>query len=117
MGNASLRDFYERIARILKARARGYGFEAAGALGRSHYTRHARLHRRLRVPVMAPVLILFGGVIVLKAVIYRGVGAGVYDARVDALWQGEGVERVGAMVMHADPLTRALSDMIARLIG
>jgi hypothetical protein len=114
MADPNIRDFYDRVARVVRARNKGLGFEAPGTLGLSHYTAG---QRRLKMPVMTPVLILFGSIVTIKALIHSSIGDGVYDARVDTLWQAEGIERVGAMLMHADPLTRALSDLFTRLVG
>ena len=41
MADQNMVDFYGRVSRIKKARAKGYGFEAVGTLGRSYYTQHA----------------------------------------------------------------------------
>ncbi len=35
----NLNDFYSRVSRIEKSHAKGYGFEAAGSLGRKGSTR------------------------------------------------------------------------------
>lgn len=113
MADPNLRDFYGRLDRIEKAHQRGYGFEAAGTLGRSHYGRG----RRPGVGVVAPAVFVATAVILLKALIHHGIGAGVYDARVADLWQGQtALERIGAAVMQADPATLWLSDLIARLL-
>ena len=37
MADPNLTEFYSRVRRIEKARAKGFGFEAAGTLGRSFY--------------------------------------------------------------------------------
>ncbi|MFN6976895.1 MAG: hypothetical protein ACK4OP_02135 [Gemmobacter sp.] len=112
MADPNLRDFYDRVARILRAQERGYGFEAAGTLGRSHYPRP----RRLRIPVMAPVLVLVCGVLVIKAILHQGLGATDYEGRVAALWDGNAIDRVGAVIMQQDPATVWLSARIGALV-
>ena len=112
MADPNLREFYGRVSRIEKAYDQGRGFEASGALGRSHYASR----RRFRIPVMGPVLVVVCGVIGLKAAIHQGVGAGVYDERVAALWQGDGIDRMGAAIMQPDAATIWLSEQIGRMI-
>lgn len=111
MANRNLRDFYERIARILRMHAQGYGFEAAGTLGRSYYARR----QRLRVPVIAPVLVVMAGVVFLKAMLHAGLGAQDYEARVAALWTGSAFDRVGAFLMQPDPATLWVADLLVRV--
>ncbi len=37
MADPNLVDFYSNVARFEKMRAKGYGFDAAGTLGRSYF--------------------------------------------------------------------------------
>ena len=37
MADPNLVDFYSNVARFEKKRAKGYGFDAAGTLGRSYF--------------------------------------------------------------------------------
>lgn len=113
MTNPHFREFQGRVARIETAWRHGHGFEAAGTLGRSYYTR--RHPGRLRIPVMGPVLILLCAVIGLKTLIHQGIGGAVYDARVAELWLGSGVEQIGAVIMQSDPITLVLSQRITEL--
>ena len=105
-------DFQHRVARISEAHVSGLGFEAEGTLGRSHYNKR----RRWRIPLMGPVLVLVSFVILLKALIRVRLGGDLYQARVDALWQGEGLNWLGALLMQPDALTVWLSTHIAALI-
>ena len=105
-------DFQHRVARITKAHVSGLGFEAEGTLGRSHYARG----RGWRVPLMGPVLVVMAFVVLLKALIRVKLGGDLYQARVDALWQGEGLDWLGALVMQPDALSIWLSSHIAALI-
>ena len=108
MTDPNMTDFYGRVARIQKARAKGHGFEAAGALGRSFYNRPKSRRRSLLVPVTVLVL----GCFVLKGIIYHSVGAQTYDDRVAVLMAGKGVEPVGGWIMQPEPVTRFVADQI-----
>ncbi|MFN4160002.1 MAG: hypothetical protein ACK4GO_16600 [Gemmobacter sp.] len=105
MTDPNLVDFYDRIARVEAARARGHGFEADGALGRSHYVKP----RRRSFPIIKPLLVTALCIIGLKATIHYHVGDGVYRDRVTALTAGDDVDRVGAWLMAVDPATMWLS--------
>lgn len=71
MTDPNMTEFYGRVARIQKARAKGYGFEAPGALGRSYYVRP---HTRRRSFIL-PILFTLVCCLLLKGVIYHSVGA------------------------------------------
>ncbi|GGE04670.1 hypothetical protein SAMN05421774_101784 [Gemmobacter megaterium] len=101
MADENLLDFNRRVRRLEKAHLDGYGFEAIGTLGRSHY----RAPRRLRLPVMGPVLMLFGLVVVMKGAIQAQLGPDLYQAKVDLLWQGSLLEQLGAVLMQAEPVS------------
>lgn len=111
MTDPNLGEFYTRIARIEKARAKGYGFEADGTLGRSYYSRHGRR----RIPVLGPLLMIglcFAG---MKGVMHYKIGDTLYDQRVELLLQGEGLERLGGYLMQADPVTLFISRQLQQL--
>ena len=101
MADPNMTDFYGRVARIQKARAKGYGFEASGTLGRSHYFK-ASYRRR---SVLGPLVFLLLCGFLLKGVMYQQIGAETYYARVTALRAGAGVDRVGGWLMQTDPVT------------
>lgn len=105
-------DFSHRVARIERAHVSGLGFEAQGTLGRSHYMPR----KRWRIPLMGPVMVLMAFVVVLKALIRVRLGGDLYQARVDTLWQGEGLDWLGALLMQPDPLSVWLSLQISTLI-
>jgi hypothetical protein len=107
--DANLEDFYRRIARVQAARARGFGFEADGTIGRSYYARPAQKH----FPLVKALLFVAVSVMGLKAIIHSHIGADLYDARVAELQAGEGFDRLGGFLMAADPVTLTLSDLIA----
>lgn len=60
--------------------------------------------RRMRVP-FAGIALVAVGVIAFKGVVLAQLGAEGYQARLDQLAAGSQVERIGAWVMQADPLT------------
>lgn len=105
MMDPNLQDFYTRIARVEADRARGLGFEATGAIGRSAYARP----RRRRLPLAKPLMMTALCVIGLKSTIHYHIGDGVYRERVAALASGDDVDRVGAYLMMPDPATLWLS--------
>ncbi len=111
MSDPNMADFYGRIARIEKARSKGYGFEAIGSLGRSYYYRPARKRRS----VLAPILMVAVASIGLKGVIHAKVGAGIYEQRVSAMMNGQEFERLGGYLMTADPVTLFVSDKVSHL--
>jgi hypothetical protein len=104
----NLDDFYRRIARVSVAHAKGFAFEAPGAIGRSAYPRP----RRSVLRHFRPLIWLVAGVIAIKAMILHSIGAEVYAARVETLSSGEGFDRVGGFMMQADPATLWLADKI-----
>lgn len=105
----NLDDFYHRIARVEAAHAKGFAFEAPGAVGRSAYRRP----KRSKLRHLRPLIWLALGVIAIKAVILHYVGADIYSARVDGLMAGDGFDRVGGFLMQADPATIWLANQIA----
>ncbi len=108
MSDPGFAEFHSRIDKIEKARAKGFGFEASGTLGRSFYTRK---NRRFRFPyaVLRQSLAVLICATVIKAVFLYQLGTAAYDQRVDKLMAGEGVDRIGGWLMQADPVTRAVS--------
>lgn len=109
MSDPNMADFYDRVRRYEKMRAKGYAHEAAGALGRSFYVRPARRRRS----VLMPVVFALACGLLLKAAIYYNVGADAYQARLAQLQAGQGFDRLGAWLMQADPLTEYLAGQMA----
>jgi hypothetical protein len=105
-----LEDFYVRVARIEAARRKGFGFEAAGTMGRSHYTRKTRRS----FPIFRPLLVVALCVIGLKSVIHYKIGDETYRDRVVELQSGEGFDRLGGYLMAVDPVTLWVSNQIAQ---
>ena len=113
MSDPNLSDFYGRVARIQKARSKGYGFEAPGTLGRSSYA-PPRTRRR---SILGPVVFLLVCAVLLKGAIYQSVGADSYAERVAGLMAGDGVEWVGGWLMQTEPATLFVSDRITALLA
>ncbi len=113
MIDPNLTDFYGRVTRIKKARAKGYGFEAPGTLGRSYYLQ-PQSKRRSRI---WPVLFLLVCAVVLKGMIFYNIGAQSYNERVAALQAGDGIERVGGWLMQSEPATTFVADTIAAVLA
>jgi hypothetical protein len=97
----NLNEFYSRVSRIEKTHAKGYGFEAAGTLGRKVPSRAGSRVLKLMKPLVMALLVG----IALKSTIYYYIGAQTYESRVSALAAGQGIDPVGAWLMSADPLT------------
>ena len=112
MPDPNMADFYGRVARLQKARAKGYGFEASGTLGRSYYPKPARKRRSF----LGPVLFLLICGFLLKGVMYQQIGAQTYTARVIGLVSGEGVDLVGGWLMQADPVTVYIAGKVDLLL-
>lgn len=112
MYDPNLQDFYRRIDRVEMARTRGLGFEATGTLGRSAYRRPAAR----RWSILKPVLLVCLVMLALKGVIHHKIGAATYDQRVAGLMAGDGIDRLGAFLMTADPVTLWISGQIAQTL-
>ena len=108
MSDPNLTDFYARIDRIAQMRARGYGFEAAGTLGRPGMAK-PRGRGLALLRSLAFVLICAFGV---KAMMQYRVGPDLYDSRVARLQDGDAIDRLGAALMRADPVTLYLADQL-----
>lgn len=117
MVDPNLADFYGRIARIEKARSKGFGFEASGTLGRSYYTYYNRSRRKGRFSVMKPLMVVLACGFALKGAIHHQIGDEIYATRVAQLSGGEGFDRLGAYLMQADPVTLFVSHQIDKTFG
>lgn len=115
MSDPGFAEFYSRIDKIEKARAKGYGFEAEGTLGRSFYQRRDRRFR-FRIPLLRQTLALLICATFVKAMFLQQLGSESYQARVDKLMAAEGIDRLGGWLMQADPVTRALAYRISWLL-
>ena len=109
-----VKQFDDRLKRIQRIQRRGGGFEAAGTLGQSYYTRLARRGQR---PVLRPALAIVAGLIFLKAIAAASLPEGEYAARLADLASGGLMERAGAFVMAPDPISRTLGGWMAPLFA
>ena len=107
----NLNEFYGRVARIEKAHAKGYGFEAAGTLGRSSTWKQEKSGWR----VLKPLVVVLAMGLALKGLIHHYVGAELYQERVAKLQAGEGFDRLGGTLMQADAATLAISAALAEV--
>ncbi len=115
MADQNMVDFYGRVSRIKKARAKGYGFEAVGTLGRSYYAQHAP--SRSKTSLVKPALIVLFSAFGLKGAIHYQIGGSVYSERVAEMKSGEGFDRLGGYLMQADPVTMFVSAKLQETIG
>lgn len=107
----NLNEFYGRVARIEKAHAKGYGFEAAGTLGRSSTWKQEKSGWRF----LKPLVVVLAMGLALKGLIHHYVGAELYQERVAKLQAGEGFDRLGGTLMQADAATLAISAALAEV--
>jgi hypothetical protein len=104
----NLNDFYSRVSRIEKSHAKGYGFEAKGTVSRKATSQSGSRLMKLVKPLVVALVLGLG----LKGLIHYYVGAQTYESRVSALAAGEGFDPIGAYLMHADPVTLAISGQL-----
>jgi len=107
------KQFDQRLKRIRQIHRKGGGFEAAGTLGQSFYTRQARRGQRA---VHRPALAIVAGFVVFKAIAAASMPEGDYAARVAALSESGLAGQAGAFVMAPDPISRTLGGWIAPLL-
>ncbi|WP_074254901.1 hypothetical protein [Vannielia litorea] len=112
MADPIMQNFAGRIRRIEKIHRKGGGFEAAGTLGQSFYTRTKRTRR----PVLRPALTVLTVFLVFKAMTLAHLGSADYTARLDGLRTGNTVQQVGAHLMAIDPITQAAAAGIRPLL-
>jgi hypothetical protein len=105
----NLSDFYERLGRIEKAHAKGYGFEAPGTVVRKPPS--ASLGLRL-LRLLKPLMLMAALGIGLKGTILYFIGPQTYDSRLGALAAGTGIDPVGAWLMYPDPLTVLVAEQL-----
>ncbi|WP_309667052.1 hypothetical protein [Tabrizicola sp.] len=104
----NLNDFYNRVSRIEKSHAKGYGFEASGTISRAGSATGKGRSWSFVKPLV--ITLLLG--VSLKGMIHYYIGADVYQNRVDALVLGQGFDPVGGWLMQADPATAWISNQL-----
>ncbi len=110
--DASFQEFRGRLRRIASQHADGRRFEAPGTVGAP---RRARPERRGRL--LLPLVLGLALLTSFKAAVHVHEGAEGYAARLAALAAGGPAGRAGAILMAADPVTRALAGALGRLAG
>ncbi len=112
MADSNLVDFYDRVGRISSAHKRGISFVATGTLGRGASARKSKSRKNFLAPLIFVVLALF----CLKGSIYYVAGGAAYENRVNAMLAGEGFDRLGGMIMQADPVTLFIAAKISKAL-
>lgn len=64
---------------------------------------------------IAPVGMVLAAIVAMKAVVHANIGPERYDHKIALLAEGDVVDRAGAWVLAADPLTVKLSDLTRAL--
>lgn len=100
MANSQMNEFLGRVERVERMHRRGLGFEAPGTLGRSAYREQTR-----RTSLTRPLFVFLAVGLILKAALLIQIGESDYKTKVDRLRAGDSLERIGAYVMQADPMT------------
>lgn len=113
MADPNMHDFYQRVGRIETMHRNGAGFEAAGTLGMSYYNSLRKPRRRSHV--VMPMALVLTAIICIKAAVLSNVGYEEYQSRIALLQHGDAGDRIGAYVLQADPLTRAVAAMLPGL--
>ena len=113
MSNSNLRNFDKRMEKILRHHHKlSQGYVATitddGLIV-------AKPQRRVRLPWRSILFLLVLG-FGFKVGLHAYIGPEAYQARVDALAGGTGLEQIGAWAMTADTLTVAVSDHIKPLL-
>ncbi|MFA9231335.1 MAG: hypothetical protein RIR95_2025 [Pseudomonadota bacterium] len=112
MADSNLVDFYDRVGRISSAHKRGISFVAAGTLGRGLPMRKSKRRKSFLAPLLFVTLALF----CLKGSLYYVAGGAAYENRVNAMLTGEGFDRLGGMIMQADPVTLFIAEKISKVL-
>ncbi|MCB2116660.1 MAG: hypothetical protein KDE00_10270 [Rhodobacteraceae bacterium] len=107
MVDRNLQSFYGRLGRIEKIHDAGGGFEANGAIGMSYY--NARRRPARRAGLLLPLVLVAMTVVAIKSAVLGSIGDEAYAERVAKLEAGTSVEKAGAWVLQADPLTVSIA--------
>ncbi len=106
-----MRDFHGRLDRIERIHDAGGGFEASGTLGLTYYNNH----RRRRLGRLLPLVLILASIVVVKAGVLARLGPDPYAERLARLQAGDALDRVGAYVLQADPLTVQVAALLRGL--
>jgi len=76
----------------------------------------ARAKRRSNGGMLRGLMLVAVVMILFKGVLHAHLGDAAYQERLSGLQDGNFVEQVGAWVMTADPITKAISHHVASLV-
>ncbi|MEL6523679.1 MAG: hypothetical protein AAFQ66_22075 [Pseudomonadota bacterium] len=114
MSDPQMREFGSRVRRIQKSHRKGRGFEAAGAVGRSYYTKREKTKGRSLLRPTITVVLLF---VTFKAAILTMDGRDVYLERLEQLKNGGTVSQGAAHLLAVDPFTELMSIWFQPILG
>ncbi len=100
MSDPQYNEFVGRLRRVDQIHRSGGGFEAAGTLGRSFYTKRTKNRPFLRSMIVVAVAFLL-----IKAVLLTQIGESRYQTRLNNLQAGSQIEVAGAYLMQMDTVT------------
>ncbi|WP_149866382.1 hypothetical protein [Tropicimonas marinistellae] len=109
-----MKQFTGRLRRIDRIHRQGGGFEAAGTLGQSYYTRERE--RRDQRSALRPALVVLAVIVIFKGFLLASNGENAYREKVATLKSGSAVERVGGFVMAVDPLALVVAGWVKPLV-
>lgn len=112
MYDPNLIDFYDRVQRIRRDHAQGYGMEAVGALGRSAFQRREVTYH---VPLLGPIAAALLITIMVKALLQIGMGDTDYYARLAELRSGTPWEQWTSEMMRPDAVSNFLATEFRQL--
>lgn len=105
--------FRGRLAKLERMHREGYGFEAPGTVGRSHY------RRRLpgRIPLWRSLGMMALAVVVVKSLILAQIGPISYNQRLESAGGESVVQQVSIYIMQIDPITEWMAGEMRNLAG
>lgn len=106
--------FDQRIKQIERKRDRLAKGSVKGMTSSGLIIERPRRYRP-KFPLRA-ILILLIATFAIKGYFYASIGTNGYAARVAELAQGSTLDRAGAWVLQADPITIFVGDMITRYV-
>ncbi|WP_376876906.1 hypothetical protein [Albirhodobacter sp. R86504] len=115
MVDLNTREFQKRLKRIDRIHKAGGAFEASGTIGRAYYASMERPRRR-RLSILRPLAFILAATLLFKAAIFGQLGQETYELRIATLADGSKLDRAGAWVMTADPITQAIGEAIRPLV-